>query len=565
MKVLVIGGVAGGASAAARIRRLDEFAEIIIFEKGPHVSFSNCCLPYFLDRTIAESERLLMMTPEKFSAQYNIDVRTESEVIKINRNEKKITVRKSDGTEYEEGYDRLVLSPGGRAIRPAAIPGIDRENVFTVRNVVDIRALDNYARGHQIKNVAVIGGGFIGCEVAESFKNAGINVALVEKADQIMPPFDYDMAQILHKEMLMNHIDLVLGDGLQSIEEDHLVLESGKTVPADVVVLAIGVIPETGLARDAGLEIGETGGIKVSHNYRTSDKSIYAVGDAIEVFNSVSHKPMKLALAYPAQMEARAAADAICGLEVDNRGFIGSSVVRIFNLYGASTGLNEKQAKANGFSYRYVSLVAKDKVKIMPNVAPIFLKVLFEVPTGKILGAQAVSKNSADRRIDVIAAVISMGGTLADLKNLELCYAPVVGNAKDIVNMAGLVGLNMLNEKIDYVHVTNARQHVEEGAYILDVREKREYEGSHLKTAVNIPLSQMRERYEEIPKDRPVYIYCLSSARAYTAISNLQQRGFDNLKLCDGSFMGIVNYEYANDILKGREPIVTSYDIVQPK
>ena len=559
-RILIVGGVAGGASAAARIRRLDEMADITIFERGPHVSFSNCCLPYYLSRTVAEAQRLIMMTPERFKKQYNIDVRTGSEVIAVNPQKKTITVRKADdGEEYKEAYDKLVLSPGGAPILPK-IEGIDRENVFTVRNVVDIQKLDEYLQTHEVQEVAVIGGGFIGCEVAENLIHAGRKTTLIEAADQIMAPFDYDMVQTLHKEMMDHGVELILGDGIAAIREGQVVTASGKTVPAQAVVMAIGVRPETTLAKAAGLEIGETGGIKVNGNYQTSDPDIYAVGDAIEVTNEQTGKAMRLALAWPAQMEARAAADHICGLDSRKLGFIGSSVVRIFDLYAASTGLNEKTAKAAGINYDFVYLLANDRVALMPGNSVMYFKLLFEVPTGKILGAQAIGKGAADRRVDIIAAMIKMHGTLEDLKDLELCYAPVVSTAKDVTNMAAMVGLNVLQGRFRQVKVSEVRNLVESGACIVDVREPNEFAAGHLKTAVNIPLSQLRERTGEIPHDVPVYLHCRSSQRSYNAIMALQQLGFDNLYNISGSFLGISLYEYPQDTLQGREPIVTAYN-----
>lgn len=560
-RVLVVGGVAGGASAAARIRRIDELADITVFERGPHVSFSNCCLPYYLNRNIPESENLILMSPEVFKTQYNIDVRTGSEVVEIDRAAKKVKVKTVRGQEYEEAYDVLILSPGGNAIMPKSIEGISKENVFGVRNVVDIRAIDDYIQEHKCENIAVIGGGFIGCEVAECLHEAGKKVTLVEMSNQVMPPLDFDMAQILHKEMLDKGLGLVLGDGIKAIRDGEVELQSGRIVPADAVIMAIGVTPETDLVDKAGLEVGVTGGIKVDHNYRTTkDKNIYAIGDAIESYNMLTRKPMHLALAWPAQMQARAAADAIYGMEVDNPGYLGSSVVRIFDIYGASTGLNEKACKAAGIDYDFAYVIPMDKVGLMPGSEPIYVKVLFEVPTGKILGGQAAGKNNPDRRIDVIASVIHFGGTLNDLKNMELCYAPVVGTAKDAVNMAGLVGLNLLNQKFNQVHVDEVRGLVEKDAFIVDVREKDEYEQGHLINAINIPMSEIRDRLDEIPNDKPVYVHCRSAQRSYNVCRALQGHGFNNIINISGSYLGICMFEYAQDVLEDRKPIVTKYN-----
>lgn len=560
-KILIVGGVAGGASVAARARRIDEKAEIIMFEKGPHVSFSNCALPFHLSGMVKDSANLVLMSPKQFKSQYNIEARVNSEVTKINREEKVIVVKNLlTGEEYKESYDKLILSPGANPILPKSIEGITGSNVFTVRNVVDIEKLNKNITDKNIENIAVIGGGFIGVEVAENLRLAGKNVSLIEALDQIMNPFDYDMAQILHKEMIDKGVNLILSDGVKIINEDSIVLESGKVVPAKAVVMAIGVSPETSLARQAGLEIGSTGGIKVDHNYLTNDKDIYAVGDAIEVYNRLLNKPSRLALAGPAQRQARAAADHMYNIHHNNKGVIGSSVVQIFDIKAACTGLNEKTAKTAGISYDFVYVIPGDKVGLMPESNPMHFKLIYEYPTGRILGAQAIGKGNVDKRVDVIATMITMGGTLEDLKELELCYAPLFGTAKDVVNHAALVGLNLLYGKFRQVPVTKVRELVENNAFIIDVREKHEYALGHLKNAVNIPLSEIRERLDEIPKDRPVYLHCRSSQRSYNAIMALQNIGYDNVINISGSYLGICCYEYYQDQVTGREKIVTEYN-----
>ena len=558
-RILIVGGVTGGASTAARLRRLDESAEIIIFERGLHVSYSNCSLPYFLSRVVPDSGSLLMVTPERFKKQYNIEVRTGHEVLSIDRAAKTIRVR-HNGEETVKSYDVLVLSPGAEPIRPKSIEGVDRKNVFTVRSVSDVENLDAWLTSHAVKDIAVIGGGFIGCEVAENLRESGRNVALIEAMPQIMAPFDFDMVQILHKEMLDHGVTLVLKDGVKRIGESEIELASGRKIKADAVVLAIGVRPETELAKAAGLELGETGGIRVNHNYQTNDRAIYAVGDAIEVFHRLTRKWTRLALAWPAQMQGRAAADHIMGLSHRSKGVIGSSALRVFDLYAACTGLSERAAKDAGIPCDSVYVIPADKVSLMPGSAPIHLKLVFETPTGRILGAQAIGKDAADRRIDVVAALISMDGTLGDLKETELCYAPVVGTAKDAVHMAALVGLNLLDGRFRQVPVSAVRGLVESNAYIVDIRETGEYAAGHLKNAVNIPLSELRGRMSEIPKDRPVYLHCRSSQRSYNAIMALQQHGFDNVVNIAGSYLGICLYEYAQDVLEGREKIVTAYN-----
>ncbi|MFA7068974.1 MAG: FAD-dependent oxidoreductase, partial [Acidaminococcaceae bacterium] len=462
--------------------------------------------------------------------------------------------------EYEEAYDKLVLSPGANAILPRSIEGITGTNVFSVRNVVDIKKLNSYIVDNEINDVAVVGGGFIGVEVAENLRLAGKNVSLIEALDQIMAPFDYDMAQILHKEMLDKGVSLILSDGVKKITEDFVELQSGKQVPAKAVIMAIGVAPETSLAKDAGLNVGVTGAIQVDHNYLTNDKNIYAVGDAIEVYNKLTHKPSRLALAGPAQKQARAAADHMYGVPHNNNGVIGSSVVQIFDLGAACTGLSEKAAKAAGICCDFVYIIPGDKVGLMPNSNPMHFKLVYEYPTGKILGAQAIGKGNVDKRIDVIAAIITMGGTLEDLKELELCYAPLFGTAKDVVNFAALVGLNLLYGRYRQVPVAKTRELVESNAYIVDVREKNEFAKGHLKNAVNIPLSELRGRLEEIPHDQPVYLYCRSGQRSYNAVMALQNVGYDNVINMSGSYLGICYYEYYQDQVTGREKIVTEYN-----
>ena len=562
-RVLIVGGVAGGASAAARIRRLDAEASITVFERGDHVSFSNCSLPYFLSRTVEEADYLVMMTPEDFRVSYDIEVRTNSEVCAIDRDARKIRVKNGlTGEEYEESYDTLILSPGASPIRPKSIDGVFLPHVFTVRNVNDIVKLDQYAGQEGRQNVVVIGGGFIGLEVAENLRESGKDVTVVEAADQVMAPFDYDMSQILHKELLDNGVKLYLGDGVKAITEEQVVLASGKEVPADVVVLAIGVLPETALAKDAGLDLGETGAIKVSPDFCTSDPHIYAVGDAIEVYNRLTHKPAKLPLAGPALRQARTAADAVYGKPGTNNGVIGSCAVRIFGMNAAATGLNEKTAKANGISCDSVYTMAMDKVGLMPDSSPVHFKLVFEVPTGRILGAQAIGRGNVDKRIDVIATMITMNGTLEDLKELELCYSPVFGTARDVVNLAALVALNVLHGVFKQVHVSEVRALVESGACIIDVRSPEEFAEGHLRGAVNIPLGQIRERTSEIPKDRPVYLHCRTSQRSYNAIMALKGRGFDNIYNISGSFLGISYYEYFMDSVTGREKVVTDYNFM---
>lgn len=560
-KILIVGGVAGGASAAARLRRNNEADQIIMFERGPHVSFSNCSLPYHLSGIIKDPDDLVLMNPKLFLKQYNIDARINSEVIAINRENKSVTVRKVDtGEEYTESYDKLILSPGASPIVPK-LPGLDKVNIFTVRNVVDIDKLNKFINNIETKDVTVIGGGYIGVEVAENLRMGGYNVSLVEATNQILRPFDYDMVQIFHKELLDHGIDLILGDKVESFEDDKVVLASGKILDAKAVVMAIGVFPETSLAKESGLEIGETGAIKVDKNYLTNDPDIYAIGDAIEVYNALTQTMTKLSLAGPALKQARAVADHINNKTTINRGYIGSSSIKVFDYNGASTGLNESLIKYLDMNIKYdiVHLILSDKVGIMPDASPMHFKLLFEVPTGRILGAQVIGKGNVTKRIDVIATVIKFGGSVEDLKDLEFSYAPPFTTAKDIVNYAGYIGSNLLNGDFKQVNVDKVRELVENNNIIIDVREKYEFKYGHIKDAINIPLSELRDRIDEIPKDRPVYLHCKTGQRSYNAALVLQNMGYDKVYNITGSFLGLSFYEYYNDIVSKRDKIVTEY------
>ncbi|MDV4151911.1 FAD-dependent oxidoreductase [Clostridium sp. AL.422] len=561
-KILIVGGVAGGASAAARLRRLSEEDNIIMFEKGPHVSFSNCALPYHLSGIIDEADKLVLMSPEKFKAHYNIEARVNSEVISIDRENKEIEVKNYlSGEVYRESYDKLILSPGARPIVPN-IPGIEKVNVFTIRNVVDIDKLNKFVKDLNTKDVAVIGGGFIGVEAAENLREAGYNVSLIEALNQILKPFDYDMVQILHKEIYDKGINLIVGDKVENFEENKVVLNSGKKINAKAVVMAIGVTPETALAKEAGLEIGVTGAIKVDSNYKTSDDDIYAVGDAIEVYHALSHSATKVSLAGPALKQARSVADHINGKKGINKGYIGSSAIKVFDYNAASTGLNEGLIKALNMNINYdiVRLITNDKVGIMPDSKPLHFKLLFEVPTGKVLGAQAIGLGDVAKRVDVVATLIKLGGTVEDLKDLELCYAPPYSTAKDVVNYAGYIASNLLNGDFKQVNIDKVRELVESNAYIIDVREIREFENGHINGAKNIPLSQLRERVNEIPKDIPVYLHCRTGQRSYNAALALQNLGYKNVHNVTGSFLGLSFYEYYNDKTTDRESIVTKYN-----
>ena len=561
-RILIVGGVAGGASAAARLRRNSEEDRIIMLERGPHVSFSNCCLPYHLSGIIPEAEDLVLMDPETFLKQYNIEARVNNEVLSINREGKYLTIRNTiTGEVYTENYDKLILSPGASPIVPS-IPGIEKVNVFAIRNVVDIDRLNQFIKQPFVKDIVVVGGGYIGIEAAENLRGAGHRVSVVEGTNQILRPFDYDMVQIFHKELIDNGVNLIVGDTVESFDENLVVLASGKQLHADVVIMAVGVSPETKLAREAGLDIGKTGAISVDDNYMTSDDSIYAVGDAIEVYNKLTGSNGRISLAGPALKQARIAADHINSRESFHIGYIGSSAVKVFDYNGASTGLNESMIKANNMDidYQIVRIIPSDRVGIMPQASPMHFKLIFEVPSGRVLGAQAIGKGDVTKRIDVIATVIKLGGTVEDLKDLELSYAPPYSTAKDVVNYAGYVASNLLKGDFKQVNVDKVRDLVKKGAIIVDVREPGEYSRGHIKGAVNIPLSQLRQRIEEIPKDKPVYLHCRTGQRSYNAARALQNLGYTNVYNVAGSFLGLSFYEYYNDKAKNRESILTEYN-----
>lgn len=560
-KFIVVGGVAGGASVAARIRRLDENAEITIYDKGDDISFSNCCLPNYFSGEVEKIDDLIFYNPVTFKTTYNLEAKTRSEVLSINADKHSVLIKDlNTGDTYEDYYDYLILSPGAKAIKPKSIKGIDSKHVFTLKNVSDVRYIDSYLSNQQANEIVVVGGGFIGVEVAECLKKSGKNVTLVEASNQIMMPFDIDMAQMLHKELYDNHINLILEDAVTEITETEVHLKSGKKLNAQLVIMAIGVQPDIHFAVESGIEIGESGAIKVDYNYQTSLQDVYAVGDAIEVTHLLTGKKTRLPLAGPAQKQARNAADALFGKMSRNKGVIGSSCIRVFDMNAASTGLNEKDCQANNFDYRTVYVIPNDRVGLMPEASPMHLKVIYQYPSGKILGAQAISKGNPIKNINVIATVISMGGDLEDLKDLELCYAPAFSTAKDPVNFAGIVGLNNLNGVYQQIPMSEVRRLVEQGAYILDVRGRSAFEDAHIKGAVNIPLDEIRQRLDEIPRDQTVYIHCRTSWNSYYAICALKGYGFNNVVNIQGSFLGLSYHEYFKDMTSDRESILTNYN-----
>jgi len=559
-KIVVVGGVGGGASAAARARRLDEFADITMFEKGPDVSFSNCSLPYYLSGLIPDADSIILKTPEQFQKQYNIKAEVNSEVIDVYPAEKSVTVRNTQTNDTKTvNYDELILSPGAKPIMPKSIQGIDRDNVFSVRNVVDIKQIQAYLTDNKITDVAVIGGGFIGLEVCENLVQAGKEVSLVEAASHVLGTIDDDFAQLVQKNLYEHGVNVILEDGLAAISNDKITLKSGKEIKSQAIIMAIGVSPETALATKIGCKLGVTGAIEVDQHFETSIPDIYAVGDAIEVTNMLTRQKTRLALAFPAQMEARDAVDHIYGRQTSNKGVIGSQVIHLFDLNVASTGLTEAACEKNQIDHRSVTVIPQNRVGVMPDTSPIFLKLVFGYPSGEILGAQAIGKSGIDKQIDIIATMISMHGHLADLTHLELCYSPWFSTAKNAVNIAGLVAENILNGEYRQISISQVRKLVEKGAFIIDAREPNEYAAGHITTSVNIPLSQFRQRLDEIPTDRPVYIHCQSSQRSYNMVRALDNHGYRNITNISGSYLELCEYEYFKDQTTDRQPIVPNY------
>ena len=543
-KVIIVGGVAGGASAAARLRRVDENAQIIMFEKGEYISFANCGLPYYVGGAIENREALLLQTPEAMDARFNISTRVNSEVIEINKEAKIVKVKKVEtGEIYEESYDELILSPGSMPLRPP-IPGIDAPNIFTLWTVPDVDRIKRFVEEKGVKRAVVIGGGFIGVEMAENFHDLGIEVSLVEALDQVMAPIDYEMAQIVHQHMKAKKLDLNLGDGVESFEYKHGVtsvnLKSGKKVEGDIVMLSIGVRPQTQLAKDAGLELGPRGHIIVDDMMRTSDPSIWAIGDAIEVVDYMTKTKTAIPLAGPANKQGRLVADNILGgKEYKYNGTQGTSIAKVFDLTVAATGINEKNLKRIGQEYGkdYFKMIIhpKSHAGYYPGAIPMTIKALFAAD-GKVLGAQAVGYDGVDKRIDVIATAIRFGGTINDLKELELAYAPPYSSAKDPVNMIGFTGENILTGMVKFAHWDEFETLDRENTIILDIREVMERELGYIKGSVHIPLDDLRERLSELDRSKKIITYCAIGVRGYIAARILEQNGFENVYNLSGGY-----------------------------
>lgn len=537
-KVLIIGGVAGGASAAARLRRLNEHVEIILFEKGEYISFANCGLPYYIGGDIQNKSDLTLQTPLGFKKRFNIDVRTFNEVTAIDKEKKTVTVLNHNTNEtYEETYDILLLSPGAEPIRPN-IEGINLSRVFTLRNIPDTYRIKDYIDNAAPKTAAVIGGGYIGVEMAENLVQAGLSVTIVEMQNQVIAPLDFDMASILHNELERNGVTLKLETALEKIEEQGSslkVVTNKGAFDADMVILAIGVKPETKIAAEAGLKLNQRGALIVDDNMKTSDDFIFAAGDAVEVTDFIANEKAVIPLAGPANKQGRIAADNICSIKSEYRGTQGSAILKVFNLTAASTGITEKTAKRLGLNYEKSFTVSASHAGYYPGAKEMFIKTIFDKDNGKILGAQIVGSEGVDKRCDVIAAAINFKASVNNLTKLELCYAPPYSSAKDPVNMAGYVAENILNGISKIFHYHDISSLPKDGSVnLIDTRTKGEYRLGHIDGFINIPVDSLRERMNEIDKSKPVYIVCQVGLRGYLACRILSGYGYDCYNLSGG-------------------------------
>ncbi|MFH1512094.1 MAG: DsrE/DsrF/DrsH-like family protein [Bacillota bacterium] len=537
-KVLIVGGVAGGASAAARLRRLDEHAQIILFERGDYISFANCGLPYYIGGEITDKSDLTLQTPKSFHARFNVDVRIANEVTAIDRAKKTVTVlNQKSGESYQESYDKLILSMGAEPVVPP-IDGIRNDKVFTLRNIPDTYKIKEFIENARPKTAVVVGGGYIGVEMAENLHRAGLDVTIVEMLDQVIAPLDFDMAADVHRHILSKGVTLMLKTTVKGVEEQEnglkVVLDNGE-VPADMVILSIGVRPESKIAKEAGLAVSPRGAILVSDDMRTSDKDIFAVGDAIQVTDFVTGEPALIPLAGPANKQGRIAADNVCGGDSRYTGTQGTAILKVFDMTVATTGVNEKTAIRLGLNYDKSFTYSASHASYYPGAVNMALKVIFEKETGKILGAQITGYDGVDKRIDVTAAAIRFGATAKDLTKLELAYAPPYSSAKDPVNMAGYVIENLLSGKAKNFHWHDVKNLPRDGSVtLLDTRTKLEYENGHIDGFINIPLDSLRSHLEELNKKKPVYVTCQVGLRAYVAARILSQNGFDAYNLAGG-------------------------------
>lgn len=542
-KVLIVGGVAGGASCAARLRRLDEDAEIIMFERGEYISFANCGLPYHISGEIEDRDELILQTEESFNSRFEVDVRLRNEVIKIDKENKQVKVKDLiTDDEYTESYDTLVLSAGSSPLKPP-IPGIDSDKINVLWTIPDMDKIITTLKDNDVKKAVVVGGGFIGIEMAENLTHAGVKVTLVEMLDQVMAPLDWDMAQIVHKELTKQGVDLVLGDGVKSFEDTAngitVNTNSGKALDVDTVILSIGVRPNSELPMDAGLEVNKRGGVVIDGSLKTSDDNIYAVGDMVETIDFPTGERTMIPLAGPANKMGRMAADNIAGLKRTYRGTQGSAVAKIFDLTAANTGKNEKQLNAAGLEldkdYKVTLIHPGSHAGYYPGAKTLTLKVIFEIDGGKILGAQGVGYDGVDKRIDVLATAFNFGATVYDLEELELCYAPPYSSAKDPVNMSGFYGENILSGTSDNILYTQLKD-LNSNQAILDVRTEDEVRHGGIESAINVPVDDLRDRIGELDKSKEYVVSCAVGVRAHTACRILMQNGFKNVKNLAGGY-----------------------------
>ena len=545
MKIIIIGGVAGGATTATRIRRVDETAEIILLEKGKHISYANCGLPYYIGGVIEEREKLFVQTPEAFSTRFRVDVRTENEVIFIDRKKKTVTVRQSSEDTYEESYDKLLISTGASPVRPP-LPGIDLPGIFTLRNVTDTDRIKEYINSHSPRKAVVVGAGFIGLEMAENLHAQGAKVSIVEMGNQVMAPIDFSMASLVHQHLMDKGVNLYLEQAVASFEREgkglKVTFKNGQSISADIVILSIGVRPETSLARAAELTIGPAGGIAVNDYLQTSDEAIYAIGDAIEYRHPITGKPWLNYLAGPANRQGRIVADNILGAKIPYEGSIGTSIAKVFDMTVASTGLPGKRLRLEGIDYMSSTIHPASHAGYYPDAMPMSIKITFDKQTGRLYGGQIVGYDGVDKRIDGLALVIKHQGTVYDLMKVEQAYAPPFSSAKDPVAIAGYVAEDMITGKTNPVYWRELRDIEMENKFLLDVRTQDEFALGSLPGAVNIPLDELRDRMSELPKDRMIYTFCAVGLRGYLAYRILTQHGFDKVRNLSG---GLKTYRAA--------------------
>jgi len=534
-KIVIVGGVAGGATAAARLRRLDERSKIVMLERGPHISFANCGLPYYVGGVIKKKEKLLVQTVQGMAARFNIDIRTKNEVTAIHRESKTIEVKNLEtGATYQEEYDYLVLSPGAEPIMPQIEGVAGNPRVFTLRTIPHAEAIVDFIREHKPQTAVVVGGGFIGLEMAENLKARNLKVILVEALNQVQPSLDYEMACIIHAHLRDKGLELILEDTVTKLDGSKVMLKSGRIIQSDMVVMAIGVRPESKLAEQAGLELGLKGAIRVNEYLQTSDPNIYALGDAIEVKHYISGQPVYIPLAWPANRQGRMVADNIYGAQKTYKGTIGTSVAKVFDLTVASTGLNEKNLKQQGIDYKVVHVHPNSHAGYYPGAMPLDMKMLFQ-ENGRILGAQVVGYKGVEKRIDVLATAIKGNLTVYDLQDLELAYAPPYSSGKDPVNILGYAAANILDHMVDTVQYYEIHDLLAEGNILVDVSQPEEVELGKIEGSINIPLPELRSRLNELPKNRTIYVTCRVGLRGYIACRILTQHGFKAANL-DGGY-----------------------------